>query len=230
MNAPIVQLAGHRRNHGGDGGSIPTLALQHIVVSPISAYIARPLIVQCHYIHAWPGGTKLTFGIFAQKRLMGALTLGVGPPNAHRLVAGASRSDCIVLTRFFLDDQLPRNSASRVLGISLRALKKNTDLKFVVSYADPAFGHSGVIYRASNWTFSGWSQATTLYDFGDGIARHPRTVGASLGTRSAAHVRKMGLAPSLILQPRKLRFIFFLDPTWRQLLKSPHYPHQRSEA
>ena len=209
MNAPIVQGAGHRRSHDGDGGAIPTLALRHLVVSPISPYLAKPLIVQRHYLRSWPGGTKLVLGVFAQHRLMGALTLGAGPSNAFRLVHGATAKDCVTLSRFWLDDLLPPNSASRILGIALRALKKNTDLKFVLSYADPTAGHSGTIYRASGWSYVGLSQITPHYDFGNGIARHPRTVGASIGTRSVKHLRNNGVPVAIVPMPGKHRYVFF---------------------
>ena len=73
----------------------------------------------------------MAIGAFIGSRLMGALTLGVGPLNAHSLVEGATLDDCLTLTRFWLSDELPRNSESRYIGIVLRSLKRHTGLKFL---------------------------------------------------------------------------------------------------
>ena len=86
------------------GGATPTPALQSIQVRPVSVKIAKEIIVRNHYLHTMPGGTKLAFGIFNNDRLMGTVTLGVGPFNGHRLVSGATHGDCICLTRLWLDD------------------------------------------------------------------------------------------------------------------------------
>ena len=126
-------------------GSSPRAALQLVSVKPISTAIARKLLIRYHYLHSLPAGTRLAFGTFVGHRLLGALTLGIGPFNAHSLVEGAVPDDCVTLTRLWLSDELPKNSESRVLGILLRSLRKFTNLKFVLSYADPSRGHLGGI-------------------------------------------------------------------------------------
>ena len=127
---PAIQRAG--------GGSTPTPALHSIQVRPIPVKIAKEIIVRNHYLPSVPGGTQMTFGVFLEHRLMGAMALGVGPFNAHRLVEGAAPADCLTLSRLWLSEELPKNSESRVLGVVLRSLRKHTNLKFLLSYADPA--------------------------------------------------------------------------------------------
>ena len=113
------------------GGATPTPTLQSLVVRPVAYNAARDLLARNHYLHTMPGGTKLAFGVYSGGRLMGALALGVGPFNAHRLVSGATHGDCICLTRLWLDDGLPKNSESRVLAVVLRLLARHTRLKFI---------------------------------------------------------------------------------------------------
>jgi hypothetical protein len=147
------------------GGATPTSALQSLQVRPIPLAVAKELIVWEHYLHSLPGGTQLAFGVFLEQRLLGALTLGAGPANAYALVAGAARSDCLTLTRLWLSDELPTYSESRVLGVVIQALRRNTPVKFLVTYSDPAQGHLGTIYQATNWLYTGRSQplpSTTL--------------------------------------------------------------------
>src|SRR5208283_2113355 len=149
--------------------SLASCSVRDLNVRPIPQAAAKMLLVQNHYLHSFPGGTKLSFGIFYQSFLMGAITLGVGPFNVYSLVEGARPEDCLTLTRLWLSDELPGNSESYVIGMVLRALKQNTNLKFVVTYADPSSSHIGTIYQATNWLYTGLSSATPLYDIGDGI-------------------------------------------------------------
>ena len=114
-------------NHGAGSGSTPRAALQSLEVRPIPIRTAKTLLVPKHYLHSLPGGTRLAFGVFLGNRLLGALTLGAGPANAHRLVDGAVPEECAVLSRLWLADELPGNSESRVLGVVIRALRGHTE-------------------------------------------------------------------------------------------------------
>jgi hypothetical protein len=192
--------------------------------------VAKGLLVKYHYLHSLPGGTHLAFGVFLGGGLLGALTLGVGPLNAFSLVEGARPEDCLVLTRLWLSDELPTNSESRVLGVVLRSLRRHTKVKFLVSYADPAQGHLGFIYQASNWLYAGLSQATPLYDLGDGKARHSRSISHAYGTHSVGHFARHGVAVKLVPQEAKHRYIHFLDPGWRGRLTVPVLPYPKPRA
>lgn len=204
-------------------------SVNEIEVLPVAVPIAKNLLVQHHYLHSFPGGTQICLGAFVGNRLLGVLTLGVGPTNAHRLVDGAAPSDCVTLTRLWLSDELPKNSESRVLGIALRSLRKATKLKFVLTYADPNAQHIGTIYQATNWIYIGPSQAMPLLDLGDGIPRHTRTVAHSFGTHSVKHFRKHGMNVTRIPQVPKHRYIYFLDRSWRDRLKVEQLPYPKKE-
>lgn len=211
-------------------GSTPTPALRDLKVRPLPNAIASAVITKNHYLHAYPGATKLAFGVFLGSSLMGAVTLGAGPSQVFRLVEGASRHDCMTLTRVWLSDDLPQNSESRVLAFIIRQVRKYSAIKFLVTYADPAMGHVGIIYQALGWKYTGLSEPTPLYDLGDGHLRHPRSVGASLGTRSVRYLRKAGFNVSTIEQAGKHRYILFLDRAWAHRILAPLLPYPRKEA
>lgn len=215
----------------GDPGSNPAAPLQisprDITARIIPPAVARTLFERHHYLHSMPGGTRLCFGAFVGEVLLGALSLGVGPRNAHRLIDGATADDGLTLTRLWLDDRLPKNSESRFLGLVFRALRRHTSVKFVVTYADPAVDHVGYIYQATNWLYTGLSQAHPLLDLGDGVPRHTRSVGSALGTYSARYLRREGLRVRTIPRPPKHRYIFFLDPAWRSRLRVPMLPYPK---
>jgi hypothetical protein len=198
-------------------------------VRPIPTITAKEILVRYHYLHSLPGGTKLAFGVFVDQRLLGAVTLGVGPFLGYCLVEGAKPEDCITLTRLWLSDELPKNSESHVLGIILRGLSKNTGLKFVLSYTDPAAGHIGTIYQATNWIYTGLSSATPLYEI-DGKVRHSRSFAASFGTHSIQYFAERGIQIKTVPQSAKHRYIFFLDKAWRSRLVVREMPYPKKEA
>ena len=229
MSAGSVAAARPESIQAG-GGASPTPALQSLTVRPISHRAAKGLLVRNHYLHTMPGGTKLAFGIFNNDRLMGAVTLGVGPFNVHRLVAGSTRDDCLVLSRLWLADDLPKNSESRVLAVILRSIGRDTSVKFLVTYADPTAGHVGTIYQATGWLYTGMSEPSVLYDIGDGVLRNSRTLGHAYGTRSSRYFSEHGVELKGLRQEAKHRFVYFLDKAWSDKLNVPVQPYPKSNT
>ena len=215
---------------GARPGSSPRAALQAIQVKPVPFGTAKAIIEENHYLHSMPGGTCLAFGAFVGPSLLGALILGRGPRNAATLVAGAEGGDCLTLTRLWLSDDLPRNSESRTIAVVLRSLRQHTSIKFLLSYADPSQGHVGTIYQATGWLYTGLSSVMPLYDLGDGVARHSRSVGHSFGSHSVAHFQRHGVAVKLIPQAAKHRYVCFVDPAWRERLLVPVLPYPKKGA
>jgi hypothetical protein len=199
-------------------------------ITPISQIDAKEILIPNHYLHSFPGGTKLSFGVYLDARLLGALTFGVGPYLGYKLVKDASPDDVVTLTRLWLSDDLPRNSESRVLGFVLRSLRKETSLKFVLAYSDPAAGHLGTIYQATNWLYTGLSSATPLYDIGDGIPHHSRSLAHQLGSHSIRYLTSQGIMVKTVPQMAKHRYIHFLDDSWRTRLLVPVLPYPKKEG
>lgn len=139
----------------------------------------------------------------------------------------AQAKDCLTLTRLWLSDCLPANSESRVIGIVMRSLKRHTNVRFVLSYADPARGHLGTIYQACGWLYTGLSEAMSLYDLGDGVAHHSRSLAHCFGTHSIRHFVDHGVKVRLIPQSPKHRYIRFLDDSWRCRLRVPVLPYPK---
>jgi hypothetical protein len=203
--------------------------IKSLAVRPIPFIVAKQLITEQHYLHSLPGGTMLTLGAFVNDQLWGAIAFGAGPQNAFSLVNKASRQDCLTLTRFWLSDQLPPNAESRVIGIALKALKRYTQIKFLVTYADPAREHIGTIYQATNWLYTGLSKMTPLYDIGHGKPKHSRSLGQIYGSHSIKYLSRQGLAVKLVSQSPKYRYIYFLDSSWQNRLKTAILPYPKKE-
>ena len=73
--------------------------------------------------------------------------------------------DCVIeLNRLWCHDDCPRNTESFFVSRALRALPP----LLVVSYADTAWDHTGIIYRALNFHYAGWTdmdRKTPRYDY-----------------------------------------------------------------
>jgi hypothetical protein len=188
------------------------------------------LIVRHHYSGTLPASTKTSFGVMLNGRLLGAMTFGVGPFYGYKLVNEATPDDVVTLTRLWLSDELPKNSESKVLGIALRSLKRNTSLKFVLAYSDPAAGHLGTIYQATNWLYTGLSSAVPLYDIGDGTLHHSRSLAHQLGSHSIRYLTSKGISVRTVPQSAKYRYIYFLDESWRSRLTVTVLPYPKKEC
>jgi hypothetical protein len=96
-------------------------------------------------------------------------------PSAAQSYHPENPERCLELRRLCLIDDTPKNAESFFVGSTLRYLRKNTTWEFVLSYADENQGHSGVIYRASNFKYLGKTSAGKTLEV-DGKPFHIRTL------------------------------------------------------
>ncbi len=97
-----------------------------------------------------------SFGLFDSGILVGVCTFGNAVPlTMKKSLFGDEYMDLVYeLNRLITNDDLPKNSRSFFVSQCLKQLPKPT---IVVSYADRAFGHTGYIYQASNFIYTGLS-------------------------------------------------------------------------
>lgn len=99
-------------------------------------------------------------------------------------------SGILELTRLVVLDGHGKNIESWFIGQSFKWIKTNDKtVKVLVSYADPEQGHTGTIYRATNWLYQGCGAGKLMPDFSiklfeDGDWIHSRTVGSMFGSRN----------------------------------------------
>lgn len=121
-----------------------------------------------HYARGGPNSSTYRHGLYergASWPLVGDLR-GVAlwiPPtrSAAESVAGVDGwQGVLCLSRLAVDPDVPTNGASFLLGRSM-ALIDRRRWPWLLTYADAAQGHTGAIYRATNWTDLGETTATT---------------------------------------------------------------------
>lgn len=108
---------------------------------------------------------QFAYGLMSGEELVGVCTFGT--PASRHLQMGACPSDpskVIELNRLWVHDAMPKNTESWFVSRSLKRLPP----RIVVSYADTVQGHTGVMYRACNFRYAGWTdmeRKTPRYDY-----------------------------------------------------------------
>lgn len=109
-------------------------------------------MIRAHYIGKWPGVTVLTLGLFRGVQPLGVVVFALPPRETAKRYGGVTWE----LARLWVSDLVPTNGETFVIGRAIRYIKQHRkDVAVLVSYADPSAGHSGTIYRASNWKADG---------------------------------------------------------------------------
>jgi len=93
---------------------------------------------------------KYSFGLYNGNSLVGVCTFGMPPaPYFSRIF---NLTNYCELNRLCVDEGLPKNSLSYFVS---RCLKLLPIPMIVISYSDPNQNHSGYIYQATNWIYTG---------------------------------------------------------------------------
>jgi hypothetical protein len=177
-------------------------------VLPVTRLECEPFIIGIHYAKRWPS-ISYAFGLFKDGNLSGIVTYGT-PPSAplRRGIAGDDHiGDVIELNRLCLRDNIT-NEASMLIGRSLRLLPKG---KIVISFADKSHGHTGCVYRASNFTYHGLSAKRTDWAVKGKEHLHGQTIAdefRGVKDRAQAMRDKYGDDFYIKQRPRKHRYIY----------------------
>ena len=82
---------------------------------------------------------------------------------------------CLELRRLVCIDDTPKNTESYFIGRTFKLLKQTTDMEVIVSFADQHHGHTGVIYKASNFDYLGETSGGRILMV-DGKEMHSRSL------------------------------------------------------
>lgn len=151
-----------------DGGSIPTSALQYNI-RQIDKGTAADVYRRHHYLADKGFLHSYSFGALYDGIFWGAITFSI--PNAREikgLYTQDNQSTVYEISRLAFDDRCIKNSESRLIGFSIRLLRKMTDVSVILSYADTAQNHEGVVYKATGFNYWGLTAQKTDFIHPDG--------------------------------------------------------------
>jgi hypothetical protein len=177
-----------------------------IYVAEISKDVAKEMIVKYHYSHAWTM-CRYALGIFYKggsgdffdsDKLIGCMIYGfpVGRRAWSSISDRIDKDSVLELTRLYIDDGYGKNIESYALGQSFKWLRENdSNIKMLISYADPAQAHLGIIYQATNWLYQRAGDFQLMPNYSISIQTEPfdwihsRTVGNRWGSGNVEFLR-----------------------------------------
>lgn len=128
----------------------------------------RDFIEKYHYSKNINGLiSDFCFKLLDGDRIIGAMIYGRIAMAGVWKKYSEKENDLIELRRLCCIDDTLKNTESYFIGYTLRWLKKNTNIKTVISYADTSFGHEGIIYKASNFKHNGMTKPGRVIIYND---------------------------------------------------------------
>jgi hypothetical protein len=113
----------------------------------------------------------------------------------------------LALSRLAMRDAEPTNAESIFIGAMVRAIRTGGRWRSLVTFADGSQGHTGTIYRATNWTYIGPTKPEPRWVSSDG-----RQV-SRLATRSRTAADMLALGHHMAGRFPKHKFVMHLYPT-----------------
>lgn len=176
-----------------------------------------------HYSGRMPLGPLVRLGVWEDGRYVGCVLFARGNTPTLGRRYGLDMTEVCELVRIALTQH--ESPVSRIVAVAVRLLKRaNPGLRLIVSFADPAQGHVGAIYQASNWIYAGLSHSEFQF-YHQGRWKHRReiTSGAFGGQRK---VRDYSGLPRR-LTPGKHRYVWPLDDEMRQRIAPLAQPYPK---
>tara|TARA_R110000868_G_C10830433_1_gene759344 strand:- start:79 stop:729 length:651 start_codon:yes stop_codon:yes gene_type:complete len=142
------------------------VSVKNFTVSLTTIQVVKDFIETWHY-SSNVNGLRIShvFGLYYQNNLIGAMIYGpLGMANTWKKYVNGEK-EIVELRRLCCIDNTPKNTESYFIGKTLRWLKRNTDYKMVISYADTFHNHEGIIYKASNFNYLGLTSKGRVIDY-----------------------------------------------------------------
>ena len=118
-------------------------------------------------------------GKFGLPEMIGAMLYAMpSMPSTAKKYNPINPTKCFELRRLVCIDDTPTNTESYFIGQTFKWLKQNTDIEVIVSFADEEYGHSGIIYKATNFEYCGTTSPSKKLIV-DGKEYHSRSLNQS---------------------------------------------------
>ena len=198
-----------------------------MIIKPLHKITAAEFVAERHYSAVMPRLTKHYLGCFKKDELVGVITFGWGTRPKHtiqKLFPDLDTKDYLEIGKMCMDDKMPRNSETQLLSKAISWLKKNTDIKYLYTWADGIVGKPGYVYQAANFLYGGFS-ITDTYVTETGEKVHPRTIQSQLPNEEGLKYGHRPNPKQLIelglsrVKGKQFRYIFPMTPKDRKYLK-----------
>lgn len=186
---------------------------------------AKYAVEHWHYSKTMPVGKMMRIGVWEDGQFRGCILFSRGASHYLGTVYGVKCVEVAELSRVALTTH--KTPVSKCIAVALRMIKAAAPgLKLIISFADTAQSHMGIIYQASNWVYTGCADmgGAKQYAVGGRIL-HSRTMGSLFGTRSAKFCEANGI---VAMPPSpKHRYLMPLDDEMRQRIEPLRKPYPK---
>lgn len=157
----------------GEGDLLSPPPLQSRLLEGAEKQHAKQMIRDNHYTHTYPGGKTHVISFGAALVVWGK---GSNPYIAQFLLGKENKKACVwELQRMWAPDGHEKNLLTRAISAAVRELCRVEKPDILVSYADPnqigpnGKGHSGGVYRAASWIYTGAPERQKGWDRRPGV-------------------------------------------------------------
>ncbi len=172
--------------------------------------------------HHYSGSTRglhisYCFGLFSEDKfgipkMIGVMIYGLpAMPGVGAKYYPKDPDVVLELNRLCCIDDTPTNTESFFIGQTLQWLKRNTKYRVIVSFADTAQGHEGVIYKATNFMHFGMTGGATQL-IADGEIYHSRMLSKKCPKFESIKRRRLAGDPDITTKvlPSKHIYVYAL--------------------
>jgi len=185
---------------------------EDIIIQNIDREKSVVFLENYHYIGFGRSGFG-AYGVFLGDKLIAVVKFA--PPVRQKVASsiGYESNKIFELDRFCIHPAYQKkNFASFLLSRVVKLVKRDySDIKCLVSFADPRYGHDGTIYKAANWKFVRKTAYSYAYENGKGEEINKKTLynwSKVRGMTEKEGVEQLCLKK--IKLPRKLKFVYEL--------------------
>jgi hypothetical protein len=207
------------------------MSIKSLIIRKIPNELAQKVVVENHYLHR-KAPCSFAFGLFdpsqkennqlfSEAKLMGVIMYGTPSSSSLREgICGKEEKDNVIeLTRLWISDEVGKNGESYLIGNTIPMVGK----EIIVSYAEIQQGHSGIVYQATNWLYTGLSAKRTNWNI-KGNKSHSQTLADRYTSKELKEI--LGDSFTYVERPRKHRYVYFNCNKYRkkELISKLNYP------
>lgn len=181
-----------------------SLRAEDWIVMGLGLARAAELVERCHYSKGGANTATYLHGLFPAGCVFDAQCIGVAwwmPPtkSAAQATFPENWNGVLCLSRLAIEDA-PKNAASFLLSRSMKMIDRKR-WPCLVTYADTWRGHTGAIYRATNWEYLGLTKPQRTY------VKNGRMIARKAGPTTRTHAEMLALGAECVGFFAKHKFI-----------------------
>ena len=199
-----------------------------LLVAPCSYQAAKYAVEKWHYSRSMPVGKTFKIGVWEAQDYTGVIIFSLGANKSIGCPYGLVQTEVCELTRVAVKTHA--RPVSEMLSHAIILLKQNNPgLRLIVSYADANQGHTGVIYQATNWFYTGEIESD-LGQMINGEIFHRRTVFTRYGRQDMDFLRRIDPQAHYVRGKPKHKYLYPLDRAMRRQIAPLAQPYPKKDT